>query len=249
MELIMPDNPVRRCAKGPCHAIAILMCMVAVANRDAQRVRLCGRARNGCAPHVCLTVLTQICTGFLSLLMTAILEGFSSAPLRLMTVLKRNEHDLIAFQVGICPRGSAGSCSAPKHVFLQYAFNLFSHNSPMGPNGYNEEEMKMVKETHKIWAEDDVAITATCIRVPIMRAHAESINLEFERDISEEEVRLMPTAQVKELQCICRQPYALCCCVGAAAYHIGVCAEAPSLTIGILHIRFCSRCLLSLSCL
>ena len=58
----------------------------------------------------------------------------------------------------------------------------------MGPNGYNEEEMKMVKETHKIWGQEDVAITATCIRVPIMRAHAESINLEFERDISEQEV-------------------------------------------------------------
>ena len=33
----------------------------------------------------------------------------------------------------------------------QYAFNLFSHNAPMTDNGYNEEEMKMVKETHKIW--------------------------------------------------------------------------------------------------
>lgn len=46
----------------------------------------------------------------------------------------------------------------------------------------------MVKETHKIWEQDDVAITATCIRVPIMRAHAESINLEFTQDISEEQV-------------------------------------------------------------
>jgi len=34
---------------------------------------------------------------------------------------------------------------------FQYAFNLFSHNAPMTDNGYNEEEMKMVKETHKIW--------------------------------------------------------------------------------------------------
>jgi aspartate-semialdehyde dehydrogenase len=75
----------------------------------------------------------------------------------------------------------------PLHA-LQYAFNLFSHNSPMTENGYNEEEMKMVKETHKIWEEPDVKITATCIRVPIMRAHAESINLEFEKDVSEEEV-------------------------------------------------------------
>lgn len=73
----------------------------------------------------------------------------------------------------------------------QYAFNLFSHNSPMTGNGYNEEEMKMVKETHKIWGEPNIAITATCIRVPIMRAHAESINLEFEREVSEEEVRAL----------------------------------------------------------
>lgn len=57
----------------------------------------------------------------------------------------------------------------------------------MTDNGYNEEEMKMVKETKKIWNTADVNITATCIRVPIMRAHAESINLEFERDVSEEE--------------------------------------------------------------
>lgn len=72
---------------------------------------------------------------------------------------------------------------------LQYAFNLFSHNSPMTENGYNEEEMKMVKETRKIWGQQDVDITATCIRVPIMRAHAESINLELKRDMSEDEVR------------------------------------------------------------
>lgn len=58
----------------------------------------------------------------------------------------------------------------------------------MTGNGYNEEEMKMVKETKKIWGDNDVSITATCIRVPIMRAHAESINLEFDRDVSEDEV-------------------------------------------------------------
>ena len=76
---------------------------------------------------------------------------------------------------------------------VQYAFNLFSHNAPMQENGYNEEEMKMVKETHKIWRQPDVAITATCIRVPIMRAHAESINLELENELSEDEVSFMHT--------------------------------------------------------
>lgn len=72
----------------------------------------------------------------------------------------------------------------------QYAFNLFSHNSSMDPElGYNEEEIKMVKETKKIWGTTDVNITATCIRVPVMRAHAESINLEFEADISEAQAK------------------------------------------------------------
>ncbi|MEX0746260.1 MAG: aspartate-semialdehyde dehydrogenase [Phycisphaeraceae bacterium] len=68
---------------------------------------------------------------------------------------------------------------------LQYAFNLFSHNSDMQPNGYNQEEMKMVDETHKIWNETEVGINATCVRVPVMRAHAESITLEFENPLDE----------------------------------------------------------------
>ncbi|GAB4814333.1 hypothetical protein N2152v2_001379 [Parachlorella kessleri] len=75
-----------------------------------------------------------------------------------------------------------------KKIFpFQYAFNIFSHNSPMTENGYNEEEMKMVKETRKIWKNPSVSITATCIRVPVMRAHAESINLELEKPLTEEE--------------------------------------------------------------
>ncbi len=76
---------------------------------------------------------------------------------------------------------------------LQYAFNLFSHNSPMQDNGYNQEEMKMVHETHKIWGfdasgvdkKDWPAIACTCVRVPVMRAHAESINLEFVKPMDE----------------------------------------------------------------
>jgi aspartate-semialdehyde dehydrogenase len=71
----------------------------------------------------------------------------------------------------------------------QYAFNLFSHNAPMTENGYNEEEMKMVKETKKIWGTDDVSIAATCIRVPVMRAHAESINLTLNKELDEIEAK------------------------------------------------------------
>ena len=92
------------------------------------------------------------------------------------------------------PRGRASTMD----VFgKQYAFNLFSHNSPMQPNGYNEEELKMVHETHKIWgqlgapAPDRTAITATCVRVPVMRAHAESINLTLDRALTADAARAL----------------------------------------------------------
>ncbi|KAH0916431.1 hypothetical protein HID58_030877 [Brassica napus] len=71
----------------------------------------------------------------------------------------------------------------------QYAFNLFSHNAPITENGYNEEEMKLVKETRKIWNDTEVKVTATCIRVPVMRAHAESVNLQFENPLDENTAR------------------------------------------------------------
>lgn len=67
--------------------------------------------------------------------------------------------------------------------------NLFSHNTAIAENGYNEEENKMRNETRKIFGDPKIMITATCIRVPVPRAHCESINLEFEKPISPEEVR------------------------------------------------------------
>lgn len=72
---------------------------------------------------------------------------------------------------------------------FQYAFNLFSHNTDIGPEGYNTEEMKMVNESRKIWSTPDVRISTTCVRVPVMRAHAESINITLKQEASEEEVR------------------------------------------------------------
>ena len=59
------------------------------------------------------------------------------------------------------------------------AFNLFLHNSPMLSNNYCEEEMKMVNETRKILNIADLKLSATCVRVPVLRAHSESINIEF----------------------------------------------------------------------
>ena len=62
------------------------------------------------------------------------------------------------------------------------AFNVFSHNSSMDVEiGYNQEEIKMVKETHKILHDDTIRVSPTCIRISTFRAHAESIHLELEK--------------------------------------------------------------------
>jgi aspartate-semialdehyde dehydrogenase len=77
----------------------------------------------------------------------------------------------------------------------QIAFNVFSHNSELGPSGYNLEETKMVNETRKIFDCPDIAITCTCVRIPVFRAHCESINLEFTDPMTPDEVRdLLSTA-------------------------------------------------------
>src|SRR5271169_3262925 len=71
----------------------------------------------------------------------------------------------------------------------QIANNIFSHNTKIAENGYNEEENKMVNETRKIFADPRIMISATCIRVPVPRAHSESINIEFERPMTPDQVR------------------------------------------------------------
>ncbi|MDH5716474.1 MAG: aspartate-semialdehyde dehydrogenase [Spirochaetia bacterium] len=78
----------------------------------------------------------------------------------------------------------------PKVLAYDYAFNLFSHNTPINETGYNQEEIKMIKETQKILHNPNLKITATCVRVPVLRAHSEAINIEFaEKAPSVEEAR------------------------------------------------------------
>ncbi|MEY4119215.1 MAG: hypothetical protein RLZZ116_2543 [Planctomycetota bacterium] len=73
----------------------------------------------------------------------------------------------------------------------QYLFNVFSHNSAVGADGYNEEERKLLTETRRMWESDAVRVSATCVRVPTLRAHAEAIHIEFARSTSEEEIRTL----------------------------------------------------------
>lgn len=71
------------------------------------------------------------------------------------------------------------------------AFNLFPHNSALNEEGYCEEEMKMVNETRKIFNAPEMRISATCVRVPVLRAHSEAINLEFSQPF--------PVAKAREI--------------------------------------------------
>ena len=73
-------------------------------------------------------------------------------------------------------------------VFPQpIACNLFSHNTPINEFGYNGEEWKVIQETRKTMGDPDLNIDVTCIRVPVMRAHSLSINLEFDQKAPEYE--------------------------------------------------------------
>jgi aspartate-semialdehyde dehydrogenase len=81
----------------------------------------------------------------------------------------------------------------------QYAFNLFPHNSSYNdgspekassyaPTGYCEEEWKMVAETHKIFGDSNLRINATCVRVPVLRAHSEALNIKMAKKTNVAEI-------------------------------------------------------------
>ena len=71
----------------------------------------------------------------------------------------------------------------------QIAFNTLPHIEPFLENGYTNEEMKMVNETRKILHDDSIAVSATCVRVPVVVSHSEAIHIEFANPISPGEVR------------------------------------------------------------
>ena len=81
-----------------------------------------------------------------------------------------------------------GNAPTIEKFAYQLAFNLIPHVDVFTENGYTKEEMKMYNETRKIMHSDDIKVSATCVRVPVLRAHSEAIWLETERPLSTEEV-------------------------------------------------------------
>lgn len=67
--------------------------------------------------------------------------------------------------------------------------NAIPHCDVFEPNGYTKEEMKLVRETKKIFGDDSIRVTATAVRIPVVGGHSESVNVEFEQDFDLTEVR------------------------------------------------------------
>lgn len=136
-------------------------------------------ANPNCSTIICLMAVTPLhrCAKVVRMVVSTY-QAASGAGAAAMEELELQTREVL--------EGKQPTCNIFKQ---QYAFNLFSHNAPVLPNGYNEEEMKLVKETRKIWNDMNVKVTATCIRVPVMRAHAESVNLQFENPLDEDKAR------------------------------------------------------------
>ncbi|HEX7022176.1 MAG TPA: aspartate-semialdehyde dehydrogenase [Trueperaceae bacterium] len=82
-----------------------------------------------------------------------------------------------------------GGRPTPQKFAHPIAFNLFSHDSEVGEDGYNQEERKLTLESRKILTAPDLRVSATCVRVPVFRAHSEAIHAEFARPVNETEAR------------------------------------------------------------
>ena len=80
--------------------------------------------------------------------------------------------------------GKEGEKAYPYTIDL----NVLPHIDVFQDNGYTKEEMKMILETKKIMGDDSIRVTATAVRIPVMGGHSESVNVEFEKDFTLEEV-------------------------------------------------------------
>ena len=87
-----------------------------------------------------------------------------------------------------------GEAIEPKAFAHRIAFNLIPHIDSFYDNGYTKEELKMLNESRKMLHDDSIQVSCTCVRVPVMRAHSEALNLEFAEEITPEEARAILAA-------------------------------------------------------
>ena len=100
-------------------------------------------------------------------------QSVSGTGKKAMEELHEQTRDILNFKEPVC--------SVYPH---QIAFNVLPHIDGFLENGYTKEEMKMTNETRKIMGDDSIAVTATTVRVPVFRCHAESLNIETEKKLT-----------------------------------------------------------------
>jgi aspartate-semialdehyde dehydrogenase len=98
-------------------------------------------------------------------------------------------HKAIAELLAQTPQVLAGEVVHPSVYPHQIAFNCLPHIDMFLEDGYTKEEQKMVNETKKIMGDDSIAVTATCVRVPVQNGHSEAVNLQFARPLGVERAR------------------------------------------------------------
>ncbi len=118
----------------------------------------------------------------------------------------------------------------------QIAFNCLPQIDAFLDDGSTKEEQKMVDETHKIMGDATVAVTATCIRVPVYNGHSESVNVEFERDLSPERARALlsaaPGIEVRDDPANLIYPMAITA-AGTDPVYVGRIRRDPTVTHGL----------------
>jgi aspartate-semialdehyde dehydrogenase len=146
-------------------------------------------ANPNCSTIILLMALTPIRKAFgVERVIVSTYQAASGAGAKGMDELEAQTRDDLA---GKPVRPGLASGETGDGVFHEpYAFNLFSHNTVVDAiTGLNVEESKVILETRKIWNDPHVGISATCIRVPVRRAHAESVNVTLKSPATTEQLR------------------------------------------------------------
>jgi aspartate-semialdehyde dehydrogenase len=152
--------------------------LIPARNGAARKPLLC--AVPNCSAIIMLVALTPLRRAFgVKRIVVSTYQAASGAGAAAMAELEQQARDVLE-----------GRAAMPKVFPEPYAFNLFSHNAAVdAATGYNGEELKMISETRRIWNDPRVLVSPTCVRVPVMRAHCESINVTLEKPATERQVR------------------------------------------------------------
>lgn len=143
-------------------------------NPDAVRDHPGVIANPNCSTIIALMALAPLHRAFgLRRATVATYQAVSGAGAAGVTELEEQSRAVLA--------GEEPATSVFRHVI---AFNLFSHDSDIGQDGYNDEERKLLQESRKILGAPELAISATCVRVPVFRAHSEAIHAEFSQPVT-----------------------------------------------------------------